>query len=131
MTKSQPAVSPKSPGAWTVKEKLRLVVASEAVSGEEYGALLRSEGVHEEQLRGWRDAAAGALESAEATPGGLRTEGERRRMAAMTKRVKELEKELWRKEKALAETAALLVLKKKMTAFWEAEDDGTCEESEK
>ena len=33
-------------------------------------------------------------------------------------RVKELERELRRKEKALAETAALLVLRKKMEAIW-------------
>ena len=34
------------------------------------------------------------------------------------KRIRELEKELRRKEKALAETAALLVLKKKANAIW-------------
>jgi hypothetical protein len=40
-----------------------------------------------------------------------------------TKRVRELEKELRRKDKALAETAALLVLKKKVQAIWGDEDD--------
>ncbi|TQF07849.1 IS3 family transposase, partial [Myxococcus llanfairpwllgwyngyllgogerychwyrndrobwllllantysiliogogogochensis] len=39
---------------------------------------------------------------------------ERKRLAAAEKRVKELERELHRKEKALAETAALLVLEKKL-----------------
>lgn len=43
---------------------------------------------------------------------------------AERKRVKELEKELARKEKALAETAALLVLRKKADAIWgPGEDD--------
>jgi hypothetical protein len=34
------------------------------------------------------------------------------------KRIRQLEKELQRKEKALAETAALLVLRKKVQAIW-------------
>ena len=41
------------------------------------------------------------------------------------KRVKKLEKELRRKDKALAEVTALLVLQKKMDAFWEAKEGGT------
>ena len=47
------------------------------------------------------------------------------RNPADVKRVKELERELRRKEKALAETAALLVLKKKVDAIWGDADDGT------
>ncbi len=40
------------------------------------------------------------------------------------RRIKELERELRQKEKALAETAALLVLRKKAQAIWgEVEDD--------
>ena len=39
------------------------------------------------------------------------------------KKIKALEKELIRKEKALAETAALLVLRKKAQAIWEESED--------
>lgn len=39
------------------------------------------------------------------------------------KRIRQLEKELNRKEKALAETAALLVLRKKLSAFYEDESE--------
>jgi hypothetical protein len=46
-------------------------------------------------------------------------------MSPEARRVRELEKELRRKEKALAETAALLVLKKKLDAMWGDEDDDT------
>lgn len=119
------------PKKWTAAEKLRMVVAAQNLEGVALGELLRREGLHEDQLRAWRDAAAGALDSAEAAPAGPRTAGERRRLAAMNKRVKELEKELRRKDKALAETAAILVLKKKMAAFWEAEGESTDDESEK
>jgi hypothetical protein len=45
--------------------------------------------------------------------------------AAERKRVRELERELRRKEKALAETAALLVLQGKVQALWAAEDAPT------
>ena len=38
-------------------------------------------------------------------------------------RIRELERELNRKDKALAETAALLVLRKKLNALW-GNDDG-------
>jgi transposase len=41
------------------------------------------------------------------------------------KRIKKLERELRRKEKALAEAAALLVLQKKVQAIWGDEDDDT------
>jgi transposase len=39
------------------------------------------------------------------------------------KRIKELERELRRKDKALAETAALLVLGKKFDAYWKNKED--------
>jgi transposase len=45
--------------------------------------------------------------------------------SAESKRIKELERELRRKEKALAETAALLVLRKKADALWGDEDAST------
>jgi hypothetical protein len=41
------------------------------------------------------------------------------------KRIRELEAELRRKDKALAETAALLILKKKVLAIWGDGDDDT------
>jgi len=55
---------------------------------------------------------------------------EGRASLATTKRIRVLERELARKEKALAEAAALLVLKKKVNRLWEAEGDGTDEENE-
>ncbi|MBZ4420859.1 transposase [Myxococcus sp. RHST-1-4] len=118
---------------WTGPEKLRVLAAAEGLSGEALGALLRREGLHEAQLTAWRGAATGAL--AEAPAAGGMTAGERRRLAAAEKRVRELEKELRRKEKALAETAALLVLEKLQELGWDErerdEDDASLERSEK
>ena len=73
---------------------------------------LRSRGLHDAQLQQWRDQMIIGLE-----PKPLKR--------AETKRIQELEKELRRKDKALAETAALLVLKKKAKEIWGDEDDDT------
>lgn len=127
------------PKKWTVEEKLRVLAAAHGLRGEELGALLRREGLHEAELRQWQQSAAGALSSAEAAPSGPLTVGQRRRLAAAEKRVKELERELRRKEKALAESAAMLFLEKKLQAIgWDErhqrqgdEDAGSDDENEK
>ncbi|GEN13560.1 Transposase [Myxococcus fulvus] len=100
---------PSAPKKWTPQEKLRVLAATQDLADEELGALLRREGLHEARLKGWQQAAAGALSGAAAE---LLPAKERKRLATAEKRVKELERELHRKEKALAETAALLVLEK-------------------
>lgn len=111
------------PKRWTPEEKLRVVLAAAAAGEAGIGALLRREGLHEADLTRFRQE---ALE-------GLRTHAERkpRGGSADDKRVKALEKELRRKEKALAEAAALLVLRKKIRALWGEEGEDTTEDSEK
>lgn len=129
---SEPKPPAESPKKWTGAERLRVVAEAEGLSGTALGELLRREGLHEEQLRAWRAAAAGALDSAEVAPVGPATAAERRKLKVANKRVKELEKELRRKDKALAEAAALLVFQKKLQALgWNDGDDGTDEGSEK
>ena len=101
------------------EEKLRIVMEAAQLSDKELGAFLRKEGVHESHLEAWRKSMLEALtNSSKASKGS-------RRGASDGKRVKALERELRRKEKALAETAALLVLKKKADAIWGDGDDGT------
>jgi transposase-like protein len=110
---------------WTMQDKLRVVLEAAELSDEELGALLRREGLHREQLEQWRAAASEALAKA---PG-------RRRRAKQgptpdQKRIRELERQLRHKEKALAEAAALLVLKKKYESLLGDEDDNTDPRSE-
>lgn len=107
----------KSPKDWTAEEKMRLLVVAAGLSEEDLGALLRREGVHQAQLEEWCETARSAL------AGGKPASKKADVIAA--KRVKELERELARKEKALAEVSALLVLKKKVQAIWGDEDDST------
>jgi len=62
--------------------------------------------------------------------GSSRVDAPRAYAGATMKRIRTLERELARKEKALAETAALLVLKKKLQALEVDEDVDTDEEHE-
>ena len=106
----------KRPQDWSAEEKLAAVLEAAALSDEELGAFLRSKGIHVAQLQEWRELMLSGLNPASVQRSNKKTE---------TKRVRELEKELRRKDKALAETAALLVLKKKAQAIWGDEDDDT------
>lgn len=110
----------------SASEKLRIVMAAAALGPDELGAFLRREGVHEAELAHWRAAVLEAAETA--------LEGGSARAPARSgdsKRVKELERELRRKDKALAEAAALLVLQKKFHTYLEERDRDTDEENEK
>lgn len=102
---------------WTAAEKLRVVVAACGLDDAQLGELLRREGLHEATLKQWRADAEAALGD---------VPRQRNKQASEEKRrIKELERELLRKDKALAEVSALLVLKKKMDALLGGEDDDT------
>jgi hypothetical protein len=100
----------------TPEEKMRLVLEAARLQGEELGAFLRKEGVHEVELRDWQKAMLDGLSG-----------GRPALRGTDAKVIKNLEKELRRKDRALAEVAALVVLKKKAQALGllEAEDDDT------
>ena len=110
-------MTPKRPQDWTGKEKLAVVIEAAALSDEELGAFLRRKGIHEAQLKEWRQIVLSGLEK---PPSRFS-----KKSSAETRRIRELERELARKEKALAEAAALLVLKKKAQAIWGDEDEST------
>ena len=98
----------------SAEDRLRVVFEASRLSGEALGAFLRSEGLHESTLDEWREAAVRALEPASANKG-----------SGAAKRISELERQLHRKDKALAEAAALLMLQKKVQALWAVADDDT------
>ena len=112
----------------TPEDKIRIVREAAAAGDEGLGALLRREGLHEADLTRIRE------EVDEAALEGLRAKGRTRKrgLSPEQKRMRRLEKELARKEKALAEAAALLVLRGKVQAFLAADEEGdTDEESER
>ena len=103
---------------WSAEERLRIVVQASELSEEKLGEFLRREGVHTSQLERWSETARGALAGRQVTEA-------RRQATRDRKRIRELERELRRKDKALAESAALLWLKKKAQDIWGDEDDDT------
>jgi len=116
-----PPRSIRRPSEWKSGEKLRILAETEGIEGEELGVILRREGLHEADLAEWRQAAIAALGG-----GTKKTAG-----GSKDRRVRELDKQLRRKDKALAEAAALLVLQKKVQAIWGDEDDDTTKEPDK
>lgn len=109
------AIEQKRPDDRSPDEKLRLVLEASALSEADLGEFLRRHGLHEADLAAWRETALSALSGSPAVAP----------RAGEAKRVRELEKELRRKDKALAETAALLVLQKKVRAIWGDGDEDT------
>jgi transposase len=106
--------------SWSAEEKVRVVLESAGLADAEFGSFLRREGLHEEDLVQFREdvrAAAVAGLTAAKKPRGTTTEEQ--------KRIKELERDLKRSQAALAETAAILVLRKKARALWGEEGDDT------
>ena len=95
-------------------ERAAAVLEASRLSEAELGEFLRRQGLHREQLAEWQRS----LESALSDRGA-------RRPSKEAKQIKDLERDLARKEKALAEAAALLVLKKKMDLLWAGEADAT------
>lgn len=105
---------------WSPVEKLRVVSEAAQLKDEALGEFLRREGLHTAQLDAWREEILVALGQASAP-----------RRDPNVQRVAELEGELHRKDKALAEVTALLVLRKKLHALFgensAEEGDGTDE----
>ena len=117
-------MTPKRPKDWTPEGKLQAVLEASQLPEEDLGAYLRKKGLHESNLKQWRQEILGALQN---KVSGKKSSGK----SAEAKRIRQLERELVRKDKALAETAALLVLKKKAQAIWGDEDDSIPPKNEK
>ena len=97
----------------SAEEKMNAVLEYEKLEEEEQrGKYLREKGLHSVHIEGWKRQILEELKGSKSAKKDPRD-----------KRIKELERELRRKDKALAETAALLVLKKKAQAIWGDHED--------
>lgn len=97
---------------WREDARLEAVITTATMSEADKGAWCREHGMYPAELAKWRASCTTALadpEDARATPQATRAD---------RKRIKELERDLLRKDRALAETAALLVLSKKVAAIF-------------
>ena len=100
---------------WTAAARLEAVIATAAMDEASRSAWCRERGLYPAELEAWkRDAIAGLGEPRAASAVEARQD---------RRRVKELERELHRKDKALAETAALLVLAGKLSAVFPGGED--------
>jgi transposase len=110
--KAVPA-DPKNPENWGGENKLAVVIETAALNEQELAEYCRKKGFYVEQVTRWREAAVAGAETQRPL-----SATERRELQQARKKTHKLEKELRRKEKALAEVAALLVLQKIVQAIW-------------
>ena len=110
----------KNADKWSSRDKFTVVLETVNLTEIEFSEYGRNKGIYPEQVKEWKEACMNAnnTEKEKNSKAGKELREERRQK-------EKLEKELRRKEKALAETAALLVLRKKADAIWgrDEEDD--------
>jgi len=113
--------SQKDPEGWGPADKFTVVLETAGLNATELGGYCRERGLFPEQVDRWRQAA----QDANAQP--LLTMADQKdlqkRHQEDQREIKRLQQELRRKDKALAEAAALLIASKKIQAYW-GEDEG-------
>ena len=98
-------------------DKFNIVIETAHMNQAELSAYCRSKGLYPEQIEAWRTQCRQANTN-------LSPQADRKKFNEQTKEIQQLKSELNRKEKALAEAATLLILKKKVNQIWgDAEDD--------
>lgn len=108
-----------TPQGWSSRDKFTAVMETASMSKAEVAEYCRSKGIHTSQIDTWREACMQANDWDRESNAQLKSATK-----AADKRTKKLERELLRKEKALAEAAALLVLRGKLDALFGEDEDG-------
>ena len=106
-----PSASASNPEQWPLQKKFRVVLEVASMSEAEVAEYCRKQGLYPEQMQAWE----GECEQVFAD------EPRRWKDSCLEsrKQQRKLERALLRKDKALAEAAALLILQKKVQAIWE------------
>jgi transposase len=99
-------------GQLNSEEKFNAVMETAAMNEVELSKYCRSKGIFPLQINAWRKTCMNAHAP-------LAPKADRAAIRSQAKKIKGLEKELRRKEKALAEAAALLILQKKVQFLWQ------------
>ena len=103
---------------WSGAQKFQAVLEAAPLSAQEVSEYCRRKGIQVDQLRQWRAACEQANAAGVSAAAGTPVDN-----PSALKRVKDLERELRRKDAALAEAAALLILRKKADAIWGTQED--------
>jgi DNA-binding transcriptional MerR regulator len=115
--RAEALTTPARERAWSASARLDAVITTAPMDDAARSAWCREHGIYPQELAAWRASATQALaepEEQRASP---------QETASDRRRIKQLERELRRKDKALAETAALLVLSKKLEAIFQKGED--------
>jgi len=108
----------KRPQDWDLEDRFNMVLECNSLDEEAVSQLCRERGIYPHHLKQWKfDFVNGSSVDSSAK--------NTSQMKALKNDVKNLNKELNRKNRALAETAALLVLQKKVNDIWGTEEDNS------
>lgn len=100
---------------WSAEEKLKTLFETSSLAENDFGVYLRKEGLYSHQVTEWRADVLKSLDEA-------RTRPQVAKRDERDDRIKELERDLSRMEKALAEASARMILQKKADLFWAERD---------
>lgn len=103
----------KSKDKWTSEDKFHVVIETASLTEEELAEYCRRKGLYVDEIKSWKKQCLNANTVYTEDPKQIKEA-----LKGEQQKIKELQKELNRKDKALAETAALLVLRKKAQAIW-------------
>ena len=103
---------------WSPQAKLAVIIETASMSETEIGRYCREKGLFRDQILEWKKDCLGGFQSSESQAKTIKIQTKTDKAE-----IKSLKRELRYKEKALAETAALLVLRKKLIALWEDDNE--------
>ena len=108
----------KRPQDWSLEEKLNLIIKADGLSEEAISELCRTVGAFPHHIKEWKQQIIKGTDVSKSTKKQVS-------ITALRNEIKQLNKDLNRKNKALAETAALLVLQKKVQEIWGSNEDNS------
>jgi len=113
--------SSKAPEQWSASDKLAAVIQAAGLNGTDLGAFCRERGLYPKQLSRWRQAAENA--NSNSAPSMADQRELKQKNQEQAREIRRLERDLQKKEKALAEAATLLLIAKKRDALWPQEEE--------
>jgi len=108
----------KRPQDWSLEERLNMVISCASLDEDKMNACCREQGIYSHHVKQWKEDFANG-------PSSVSNVKSQTQIKQLKKENKTLKKDLNRKDKALAETAALLVLQKKVNVIWGSDEDSS------
>ena len=113
-----PGPKPTHADAWSAEAKLAAIIETASMTEEQLSQYCRCKGLYPDQIQRWKQESLKGFQRADEEQKALK-----KQKRADQAELKKLKRELKYKDKALAETTALLVLRKKLDALWENNDE--------